>query len=39
VHRRAGARSTLLEWDEKIPEFPVLHAEVLKAAQYRTEQP
>lgn len=28
--RTAGA-STLLEWDSKIPEFPELHAEVLKA--------
>jgi hypothetical protein len=26
--------STLLEWDARIPEFPVLHAEVLKARQY-----
>ena len=30
---RAGGEgvSTLLEWDSNIPEFPVLHAEVLKA--------
>jgi uncharacterized protein (UPF0276 family) len=26
-----GDVSTLLEWDAKIPEFPVVHAEVLKA--------
>ena len=26
-----GGAATLLEWDAKIPEFPVLHAEVLKA--------
>jgi uncharacterized protein (UPF0276 family) len=26
-----GEVSTLLEWDAKIPEFPVVHAEVLKA--------
>jgi uncharacterized protein (UPF0276 family) len=28
---RSGGRSTLLEWDEGIPAFPVVHAEVLKA--------
>jgi len=28
---RTGPRSTLLEWDAQIPEFPALHAEVLKA--------
>jgi uncharacterized protein len=28
--------STLLEWDANIPEFPVLHAEVLKARDYLT---
>jgi len=28
---RCGARSTLLEWDERIPPFDVVHAEVLKA--------
>ena len=27
----SGDVSTLLEWDAKIPEFPVVHAEVLKA--------
>lgn len=27
----SGGRSTLLEWDEDIPEFDVVHAEVLKA--------
>lgn len=31
AHRLTGGVSTLLEWDAKIPEFPVLHAEVLKA--------
>jgi hypothetical protein len=30
--------STLLEWDAKIPPFPVVHAEVLKAKQYMSEQ-
>jgi uncharacterized protein (UPF0276 family) len=34
AHRRTGGASTLLEWDAKIPEFPVVHAEVLKARQY-----
>src|SRR5262245_47963353 len=29
-----GRVSTLLEWDAKIPEFPVVHAEVLKAKRY-----
>jgi hypothetical protein len=34
-----GRASTLLEWDAKIPEFPVVHAEVLKAKQYFAEKP
>ena len=34
VHELTGGVSTLLEWDAKIPEFPVLHAEVLKARQF-----
>ena len=34
AHRRTGGVSTLLEWDARIPEFPVVHAEVLKARQY-----
>ncbi len=34
MHRLCGGTSTLLEWDAKIPEFPVVHAEVLKARQY-----
>jgi uncharacterized protein (UPF0276 family) len=29
--RRSGARSTLLEWDESIPPFDDVHAEVLRA--------
>ena len=37
VHRRTGGRATLLEWDADIPEFPVLHAEVLKARAFREE--
>ncbi len=34
AHRLTGGAATLLEWDAKIPEFPVVHAEVLKAKQY-----
>lgn len=34
-----GGVSTLLEWDSKIPEFPVLHAEVLKARDYLQDEP
>jgi uncharacterized protein (UPF0276 family) len=34
AHQLTGGVSTLLEWDAKIPPFPVLHAEVLKAKQY-----
>jgi uncharacterized protein (UPF0276 family) len=33
AHELTGGASTLLEWDAKIPEFPVVHAEVLKARQ------
>ena len=28
AHRLTGGAATLLEWDAKIPEFPVVHAEV-----------
>lgn len=31
AHQLSGGRSTLLEWDDNIPEFDVVHAEVLKA--------
>ena len=34
AHQLTGGASTLLEWDAKIPPFPVVHAEVLKAKQY-----
>ena len=34
AHQFTGGASTLLEWDAKIPEFPVVHAEVLKAKDY-----
>ena len=35
VQQRAGSRATLLEWDDHIPSFEELHAEVMKAAQFR----
>ena len=34
AHRLTGGAATLLEWDAKIPEFPVVHAEVLKAREF-----
>ncbi|MEX2185669.1 MAG: DUF692 domain-containing protein [Pirellulales bacterium] len=34
AHELTGGASTLLEWDAKIPEFPVLHGEVLKAKRH-----
>ncbi len=34
AHSLTGGAATLLEWDARIPEFPVVHAEVLKARQY-----
>lgn len=36
AHQLTGGVSTLLEWDAGIPEFPVVHAEVLKARDYMT---
>jgi len=38
AHQLTGGVSTLLEWDASIPEFPVLHAEVLKARDYMQER-
>lgn len=35
AHERTGDRSTLLEWDEEIPSFPRVHAEVKKAEKFR----
>ena len=35
VHERAGNRATLLEWDAHIPPFEEVHAEVLKAVEFR----
>ena len=34
AHLLTGGVSTLLEWDARIPPFPVVHAEVLKARAY-----
>jgi uncharacterized protein (UPF0276 family) len=34
AHQLTGGASTLLEWDAKIPPFPVVHAEVLKARDH-----
>jgi len=36
AHQLTGGASTLLEWDARIPEFPVVHAEVLKARDHMT---
>jgi hypothetical protein len=38
AHQLTGGVSTLLEWDAKIPPFPVLHAEVLKARHHIGEE-
>ena len=35
--RRMGTVSTLLEWDEAIPEFDVVHAEALKAGRFQED--
>lgn len=32
--RRAGPRATMVEWDQDIPEFEVVHAEVLRAREF-----
>jgi uncharacterized protein (UPF0276 family) len=36
VYQRIGGIATLLEWDEAIPPFDTVHAEVLKAKNYRS---
>ncbi len=36
--RCAGPRSTLVEWDDEIPSFETVHAEVLKARQFRGDE-
>lgn len=38
AHQKTGGVASLLEWDAKIPPFPVVHAEVLKARQYMATQ-
>jgi uncharacterized protein (UPF0276 family) len=38
AHQLTGGAATLLEWDARIPEFPVVHAEVLKSRQYMTAE-
>ena len=35
VHRRAGGRAAMVEWDADIPPFEEVHAEILKAQKYR----
>jgi len=39
THQLTGGVSTLLEWDARIPEFPVVHQEVLKAQQFIGQSP
>ena len=39
AHQKTRGVSTLLEWDARIPEFPVVHAEVLKARGYMNDLP
>ncbi|MCU0427387.1 MAG: DUF692 domain-containing protein [Candidatus Kapabacteria bacterium] len=39
AYGRSGGRATLLEWDEDIPPFEVVHAEALKARNYRDAVP
>jgi uncharacterized protein (UPF0276 family) len=38
AHELTGGVSTLLEWDARIPPFPVVHAEVLKARTHMTDK-
>lgn len=35
LHERHGGRSTMVEWDADIPDFEVVHQEVLKAQCFR----
>ena len=37
AYRLTGGVSTLLEWDARIPEFPVVHDEILKAKKVLAE--
>lgn len=34
-HQRTGGRTTMVEWDDDIPTFDVVHAEVRKAAAWK----
>jgi uncharacterized protein (UPF0276 family) len=38
AHDRTGGVSSLLEWDAKIPPFPIVHAEVLKAREFMSHE-
>jgi uncharacterized protein (UPF0276 family) len=38
AHQLTGGVSTLLEWDARIPPFPVVHEEVLKARRFMDQQ-
>jgi uncharacterized protein (UPF0276 family) len=38
AHHLTGGAATLLEWDARIPPFPEVHAEVLKARNYMAER-
>lgn len=35
LHERHGGRSTMVEWDDEVPDFETVHNEVLKAQHYR----
>jgi uncharacterized protein len=39
AYQRADGASSLLEWDARIPDFPSLHAEALKARDYLQKSP
>ncbi|MBW2523355.1 MAG: DUF692 domain-containing protein [Deltaproteobacteria bacterium] len=39
VHDRSGGRATMVEWDDQIPDFDVVHAEVLKARRLVSGRP
>jgi len=39
VVKRAGNVATMVEWDQDIPEFEVVHAEVLRAREFRNAAP
>ena len=39
VVKRAGNVATMVEWDQDIPEFEIVHAEVLRAREFRDAAP